>query len=101
MVVAYKNSTRRSYKNAGIAYIGANLNVFVPPDTLDISDRGYSSSNIDDYLIYHAANIETLNPNRNNMDVRGNDNPTSASADARQTLYDNYVLVNYNEGYSG
>jgi len=34
------------------------------------------------------------------MDIRGNSNPTVASADARQTLFDNFVLINYNEGYT-
>ena len=71
--------------------------VFIPPDSLDISDRGYTSDNIDDYLIHHAF---TLLTNNTEMDIRGNDNPTAASAAARQTLYDNYVLINYNEGYT-
>lgn len=80
-----------------IGNIGAKLITFIPPDDLDISGLGYTSSQIDAYLIYHA---DTLGTNNTEMDIRGNENPTVASADARQTLYDNYVLINYNEGYT-
>ena len=76
---------------------GSKVSSSVPPEDLDISDRGYTSTQIDDYLIYHA---DILGTNNAEMDIRGNDNPTSASSAARQTLFNNYVLVNYNTGYT-
>lgn len=63
---------------------------------LDISNLGLLSSDIDAYLIYHA---DVLGTNNIEMDIRGNSNPTATSADARQTLFDNFVLVNYNEDF--
>ena len=80
----------------GIMQQGAVLNSFTPPDDLDISDNGYTSLQIDEYLIYHA---DTLGTNNTTMDIRGNENPTAASADARQTLFNNYVLINFNEDF--
>jgi len=63
---------------------------------LDISGFGYTPEQIDEYLIYHAF---TLGTNNAVMDIRGNGNPTSASAAARQELFDNDVLVAYDENY--
>lgn len=91
---AYIEAYISPFIKTAIGYTGAR---FIPPDDLDISDSGYSSANIDEYLIYHAF---TLGTNNAEMDIRGNENPTSVSAAARQTLYDNYVLVNYNSGYT-
>lgn len=71
--------------------------VTCPSGLLDISGLGLDSDNIDAYLIYHA---DVLGTNNTELDIRGNDNPTAVSADARQTLFDNYVLVNYNPGYT-
>jgi hypothetical protein len=69
---------------------------FIPPDDLDISDRGYTSSNIDEYLIYHAF---TLGTNNATMDIMGNEDPTEASAAAREELNSNYVLIFYNDSF--
>ena len=83
----------------GIMQQGAVLNSFTPPDDLDISDNGYTSLQIDEYLIYHAANIDTLNPARNDMDIRGNDNPTSASKSASEELTSKGVDIFINQGF--
>lgn len=68
-----------------------------PPamDELNLLDKRLSSAEIDERLNYHA----NAGTNNTEMDIRGNDNPTAASAAARQTLYDNYVIVIYNPGY--
>ena len=69
-----------------------------PPamDELNLLDKRLSSVEIDERLIHHA---DVLGTNNAEIDIRGNDNPTAASAAARQTLYDNYVIINYNPGY--
>jgi hypothetical protein len=70
--------------------------VFVPPDSLDVSGRGYTSSQIDDYLIHHAFTLETEN---NFIKIKGNGNPTSRSNDARQWLYDHVVAIDTNDDF--
>lgn len=80
----------------GTSLIVAENNDYLTSD-LDISDLNFASDEIDAYLIYHAF---TLLTNNTTIDIRGNNNPTSASAAARQELFDNYVLVNYNSGYT-
>jgi hypothetical protein len=90
---AYIEAYISPYIKAGIGIIS----IANPFDSLDISDMGYTSTQIDEYLIYHA---DVLGTNNATMDIRGNENPTSVSAAARQTLFNNYVLVNYNSGYT-
>ncbi len=103
---AYNNglSTEGQFADVEILKVGANewdvvggVPYEIPMDTLDLRNMNLTAAQIDERLIYHAD----LGTNNTSMDLRGNEDPTAASADARQTLYDNYVLITYNPGFSG
>lgn len=68
---------------------------FIPMSETNLFGKNLSSDDIDTRLIYLSGTVY-----EGEVDVRGNENPTSTSAAARQTLYDNYVLVIYNEGFT-
>lgn len=69
----------------------------IPLDQYDLTDGGYSSLQIDDWFNGIVALGE---PYPAELIVAGNDNPTSASLTARQTLFDAYTIVNYNSGFN-
>jgi hypothetical protein len=89
----------------------ARANTRPPLSQLNLRNLGLPAAEIDDRLEYHANRIEEIdeglreafvleNYGANAIDIRGNENPTAASATARQTLENNYVLVTYNKGFS-
>lgn len=73
----------------------ARANGKPPLSQLNLRNAGLKADEIDERLEYHAANTSYAE-----MDIRGNENPTEASATARQTLDDNYVLVTFNKGFN-
>jgi hypothetical protein len=74
----------------------ARANGKPPISQLNLRNLGLTSAEIDERLDY----LSGAGISHTEIDLRGNSNPTAASADARQTLGDNYVLVTYNKGFS-
>jgi hypothetical protein len=117
---AYNNglSTEGQFADVDILKVGANewdvmggVPFEIAMDTINLRNMNLPADEIDERLEYHANRIEEVdeglreafvfeNYGANAIDIRGNENPTAASADARQTLKDNYVLVTYNPGFS-
>jgi hypothetical protein len=96
-------STEGQFAEVEILKVGANEwdviggvpFVEIPMETLDLRNMNLTADQIDERLIYHAD----AGTNNTEMDITGNENPTAASADARQTLNNNFVFVIYNQGY--
>lgn len=79
-----------------VATTTTTTTAFIPPDDLDVSGMGYTSDNIDDYLIHHAFTLATEN---GLIIIKGNGNPTSKSDAARLWLYNHYVAIDTNEDF--
>ncbi len=89
----------------------ARANRKPPISQLNLRNAGLKADEINERLEYHVNRIEEVdaelreafvleNYGANAIDIRGNENPTAASKDARDTLGNNYVLVTYNKGFN-